>query len=256
MRVRESVTKIMQHPIYMELQKIKNASETEFYRRYNFKLYEHRQRYGPGDDYSTRADYYLINTFIKQLPQIDCKITFEYGIWGKISAFIKVEVNQYDHNKIDKRIHFHSVTGSANKILWNHKFELLDNFNLGNPLPQLKAMLKTVLFECGFIASIQRYESCTKIQSVQYYKNHYAKGKLNYGAIDEDTIYKWIKKHFNIDSYLPIDKTINYVNANGKHATPTKLDKYDHSWIFDFDGDMDDIENEFYNTLDSNTIYI
>ena len=257
MKIREAITKIIQHPIYNELAKVKGCTESEFYKRYNFQIFEYRHWY-KDDKYSTRLDYYLINKLTKQLPEINCKIEFNYGVWGLVQAYIKVRVNEYDRRgtSIEKCLHFHFVNQCGNRIVWEHKFELSDNFNLNNPIPALKAMLRPIMFEEGLIALIQHNRNTTKKDAKWWYINHYKPGKLNYGCIDDSTIYKWVKKHFNIDSCLSIEDTINFVNVNGKKDKLTKIEKYDMSWFWNFDGDEGELENEFYATIDNDTIYV
>ena len=96
----------------------------------------------------------------------------------------------------------------------------------------------------------------------QWTRERLKKGIIKDRAIElqsySDTdVRKSIKRNLNIDTgHIWLKDAIQAVNKLGKRAQLTKLAKYDMSWLCDLDGDIDEIENEFYNSLEYNTVYI
>jgi hypothetical protein len=67
----------------------------------------------------------------------------------------------------------------------------------------------------------------------------------------EEKKLKWIKKHFNIDSNLDLELTIKWVNKLGKQQTPITLCKMDYDFMYDHDGDIDELEEVFWDEMEN-----
>lgn len=70
---------------------------------------------------------------------------------------------------------------------------------------------------------------------------------------------KRLKKHFNLKYDLLdelTERSFTELTRLGRRDRLTSIQKYDASWVFDFDGDCDEMESEFYDSLQEDTIYV
>lgn len=116
------------------------------------------------------------------------------------------------------------------------------------------------LYAKGFFRDIQLRNSRTKEDAKRIYKYWSESGGIKTAqAYDDSEMLAWLKRHKNVKS-LDIDVTLeDALNMFRKHpalAKPMHIARYDGSWVFDFDGDIDEIENEFYSHLQDDTLYI
>lgn len=250
MRVKEAIFKITSHPVFHELDKLASTDVETFKIRYEGK------RINIYPDYSQGLWPYRIEKMRKQLPQIEMRYTFQFGEWGKITAFISILANEWfrRNGEIFTSLSFNFTDYRIPKAIYETRFVLPASLDLDNPEKHLKKILRAYLFEEGFLARLQIKFRLKKSEVAGYYKSF---SYYKYGTgISDSAVYKWVAKHFNIDSDLSIEDTIFYVNKLGKQPKLVRLDRYDHSWIYDFDGDIDEIENEFWETVGDDTIYV
>lgn len=253
MRVHNLISNIEKSFEYCELKKLESVNTEAEYeaKRYaiNYNLYPTDKR-----GYFKSRYQYLYDNFERKL-EYENKVSFSYGVWGDVTATLVVRYSRYE-----KRVYtavsyyFHDLRGTPKAIWEKNSFVLPLNMNFNKPLPTAKKILQKVLIESGYLAELQLRKNI-KLDEV---KTYYQK-LMNYQRpvkISGNDFYKSVKKRFNIDSYLSIDETIKAVNKLGKRDTLTKLQKYNSSWIFDFDGDIDELESEFYDTQEQDTIYI
>jgi hypothetical protein len=62
---------------------------------------------------------------------------------------------------------------------------------------------------------------------------------------------KWIKKHFNIASNVSLEDTIKWVNKLGKQKVLITLDRLDYDFMYQCDGDIDEVEAAFDDELEN-----
>jgi len=119
--------------------------------------------------------------------------------------------------------------------------------------------LKTYLYPPGRWRDLQLLYNWKKNNVREAYRYHVNAAEVkNPESYSREDIEKWILKHFNINISLiyDTDQAVSAVNKLGRQKKVIKLSKYDMSWIYDFDGNCNEIEAEYYNSLESDTIYI
>lgn len=256
MRLKEMIFKITSHPCYLLLDKLQGMDEDEFTRLYAGKnVYPYRfSKYR--DNYSDSLYQHRLNNLLRQIPKFSARHQFTFGIWGECTLSFGVHAAEWPRGRarVEKGISVDFLDHRPS-LLWNLTFTMPDNFDLDNPIPWIKKELAKHFYPEGILARIQRRYNCDKKETKWYRKNKYTK-LYREPEISEDKILKWIKKHFNFDSYVDLDQTIAIVNKCGRQEKLTKIEQYDHSWIFDFDGDVDELESEFWDTIEDNTMYV
>lgn len=102
----------------------------------------------------------------------------------------------------------------------------------------------TVFYPDGYYKDLQMYYCLTKDTLKNYLKDNRIK---EYNAILEREIYDWIARRFNLGvSTWPIDKAVELVNKLGKQPKYTPVYKFDSSFMWNFDGDINEAEALFY----------
>jgi len=258
MKLKEAIYKLQSHPMFNEIDKLMQCDYETFNKRWNFFIYPYALFQPNRERYDRQANIYLPEQWQKYLPEIRQEIIFDYGIFGPVKAIIYVRLNPYSRKKalVEHGIYF-DFKNYRSKVLWNYqnnnqRFELPLNFDLDNPIPGLKSLLKPLFYETGLIAQVQHHYNCNKKDTIFYYKRLVKWSN----ELNEDLIYKKILRRFNIESYLDLDTTIKFVNQTGKLDKPTKVEKLDLSSLWYFDGDIEEIEEELDNLIEPGVIYV
>jgi hypothetical protein len=259
MKVKEAIYKIKSNTYFVEYGKLISMNYEIWKPIYENKyLYPYRLQYGEDDKYSKSLFDFRRDNLEKNIPNYNKKIVLNLEFWGKVTAHIKIELNEYSRNeaKVLTGLHFH-FSDKQPKFLWNSKFSIPENLDLSeaNLKRFLLNQLSKYLYLNGLMAGIQYYYNCDKKDAMFYRKNKYCQNYIESG-VSEDIIFKAIKKRFNIDSHVSLLDTVNLVNRIGKQAKIRQVFRYDFSWIWDFDGDIDEIENEFNKSFNTDAIYI
>ena len=121
---------------------------------------------------------------------------------------------------------------------------------------------RTLLYPKGYFRNIQENKQCSKERAKWYYKiwQQREREKISQTYHDEnELIYKWIKRNFNIESneYIGIDRTISFVNKRGRYNKLVVLETFNYS--YEGDGDIDELESDFNEYMDSfekNTVFV
>ena len=122
--------------------------------------------------------------------------------------------------------------------------------------------IEKALFAPGKWRDIQISQFKHKASVIRMYKYYLENYKPKYyQAYDEDEMLAWLKRHKNVLDYnsfsgLTLDSVVNLFRTHKGLDKPMKIAKYSFSWIYDFDGDVDEIETEYYNSLEEQTIYV
>lgn len=116
------------------------------------------------------------------------------------------------------------------------------------------------MFAPGKWRDIQLLQNKTKDDVVRLYRywleNYPIRNALAY---DEGEMLAWLKRKKNLSGIgyaVTTDDAVKFFKFHKGFTKPMALSKYDGSWMFDFDGDIDEIEAEFYDTLKDNTVYL
>jgi hypothetical protein len=253
MRVHNLIHKIKNSYAYKRILELENTrTETDFAaKKYNaeYNLYPSDER-----GYFKSRYMYLYDMFERELCYHN-KVRFQYGIWGEVTANFTVKWSRYERN-IQARVsfYFHDLRGTPKAIWESNSFEMPLNTNFCNPKKCAIKILRSKLIEEGYFAEKQLRMNCY----IKELKSYYIK-LMNYQypvKISDKDFYKAVKRRFNVDSFLSIEDTARIINRIGRQDKMVKLEKYDSSWIFDFDGDIDELEREFYDTQEENVIYV
>jgi hypothetical protein len=209
-----------------------------------------------GNIWDTQTKYnYILRSLKMQMIKYSEVYFFNCGIYSDIQADIYMQYSEYRN---DERVIL-KVSFYLPKTSQRYTMQLPNNFNLKNTEPGLKKLLQTQLYTEGNIALIQYNKNITKEGAKSWFKIYLQKKCFfTYSEICHDKVQKWIEKNFNIESYFDLDKTIDIVNKLGKRAEKTIVQGIDLDFMQYFDGDIDEIEDEFYaaNPIRENVIYI
>jgi len=204
-------------------------------------------------DQSTKYNYILRSLKLKMLKYSNC-FEFNCGIYSDIQCSINLKYSEYRNDKRAKvEVSFYIPETSQ-----RYTFEAPENLILTD-LEVLKKLLQTEVFTDGLIALIQLNKRTDKQEAKNWFKIYLQKKYFfEFPTICHDKIQNWIKRKFKIDSYFDINKTIEVVNQIGRQKALTFLRSVDTSFIYDFDGDVDELEGAIYeaNPINENIIYI
>ena len=123
----------------------------------------------------------------------------------------------------------------------------------------VRTHLEKYFYSNGIISVIQWQRNCSKEDALMWLKMLVKAKKFHtFGTMDEDKFRKWIKKHCNITTYVGISDTARIAKRIGKQAEPLEILSLDFSFAENFDGDIDELETEFYekNPISKNIIYV
>lgn len=129
-------------------------------------------------------------------------------------------------------------------------------WNKESIIQKVEAIIRSRLLGTGFFARVQLYYHIPKEQLKERVKQLYKASKQS--SIDINKLHKWIKRNFNIDGSNVWDeqKLVEAVNTHGRQQKLVRLAFYNSSWFNDFEGDLDELETEFYKHIETDTIYI
>lgn len=123
-------------------------------------------------------------------------------------------------------------------------------------IAKVEKIIRSRLLGTGFFARVQLYYGIPKEQLPEKIKMLY-KAEKNCG-VEINQLHKWIRRNFNIDGSDIWDekKLVEAVNTHGRQPRLVRLAYYDASWFNDFEGDLDELEEEFYKHIEKDTIYL
>lgn len=86
----------------------------------------------------------------------------------------------------------------------------------------------------------------------------YREGLKKISKYDYEEVRKCLERRYNINLYDVYDlrKVAKIFEGRERSEETLTVKMYCNKWIYDYDGDIDEVENEFYNTLEDNVIYI
>lgn len=109
----------------------------------------------------------------------------------------------------------------------------------------------------GFFRQLQYEFWATKERAKELYKQWNEQRKELIGKYDSAATHKAIKRHLNLATeYLTDEVFFNAAKRISKKDELTYVEKFDFSIMDNFDGDIDEIEQLFYNEMDFEKIYI
>jgi hypothetical protein len=117
---------------------------------------------------------------------------------------------------------------------------------------------RNFLYSAGKWRAIQTENLYTKQrvkETYKYYLENYS--PKYYQAYDESEMIDWLKRHKNLkECFIQTEKAVDFFKTHKKFRFKMNLEAYDFSWIYDFEGDVEEIEQEFQETTDNETVYI
>lgn len=111
----------------------------------------------------------------------------------------------------------------------------------------------------SLFSRIQRAYNCLSKDDVRRtYVVLLDKQKHSRVAYCHDQVRKAIERRFNVEIWVDDLVKVGNMLAKGgiKYKDKKIIERYDYRWIFDFDGDIDEIEAEFNDSLVDNVIYV
>ena len=184
------------------------------------------------------------------------KIEHEGFIWGfhvdiRINGIIKINISScgLEDRTYNKLLFFDDYNYN---FLYNGKLDI-DCYK--------KAVINEIekrLFAPGLFRTIQSIHGITKKDVPRYYKLYKPDLKKDY---DEEDIIKHIRKYYNIDiTNVYFESAIRWINKNKtRYKELMVMLRFDYSFIYDFEGDIDEAEGYFWEEMDNypkNTILI
>ena len=118
-----------------------------------------------------------------------------------------------------------------------------------------KFITANYIYPKGVFRDMQLANCCSKKKVKQIYK----RANRCLLAYNEDVVRKWIRRKFNVESHLDINLLIKWVNKNGRQKKLVNLMKMDYSFMYDFEGNIDEAESVFWeemNNYPKNTVLI
>jgi hypothetical protein len=114
----------------------------------------------------------------------------------------------------------------------------------------VRAEMEIYLYAPGLFRDIQVLQLLNKKDTLWEYK-YYIKNRKPMAYLDSD-IEKFLKKKLNItfSFEVGIKNAIRWATRYGKQDKLIHLCRYNSRWMLDFDGDVDEVEGEFWETMD------
>jgi hypothetical protein len=258
-KVRQLIDKITQHNLFDKFCEINTCSEEYFYKN-KMNSYVDEGWHGKNMRYE-----YIRRKLLKGIPSLTTYVKFKFGLWRTVEAgiYIGIEDNRRE-NKVSTKIWFRFVdlreTPKTMYYNYNSK-ELPPNLSLDAKSLERHArkVLSEYLYEDGVVGYYQFRFNETKKEAVQTYKIFSNKERdllKNSVGYDEDKSLKHIFKQYNIKSYVSLKDTVKVVNKIGKQKVTKIIERFDFNHFSDIDGDIDELENAFWESMKDNTIYL
>ena len=203
--------------------------------------------------YQSNRRYFLAHTeFHRKFGHIDNqtfhKVEFEEFIWRysviiRINGTVRVTISSCEIDDESWLTKLPFFDGYNFCFLYNGKLSP-DEFD--------KAVIKEInkyMYPDGLFRRIQSYYGCTKEMALLFYKK--LKPDLKGIGYDEYDIEKHISRYYNIDtSHVGIESAIRWINKHGKKFKErVVLMKFDFSFMYSFDGDIDEAEDLFWDEM-------
>ena len=248
MKIKEFKHKIISTSYFQELKKHLAINADTFYkRRLNASVYLFKWKDGK-DNYTSGSVYqHITDNLLRHIPTFKSKGVLEYGLF-EIEYSIGISVSRYSSKTpaIEARLHF--------KVLNEYiDIDLLDTDNLSDIDKLVIGYVSQYIYlpEIAIFHGLQFIHWCSKDMAKFWHKN--TSNKRN----NDNYIIKWIEKHFNITGCNCIETLKRVVNRVGRQAQLTTIRRFDTSFMWSFDGDIDELENEFneYNPIKNNILY-
>lgn len=261
MKVKECLHNIQQSPYYQRLVELSQTSREHFYlRRWNSKIYPFHWRDSTDHYTSGNRIQLAISNLAKHTPSYTGTLTFPFGCMT-FQAKYYIGLSNDHQPEILKRVHI-TTDDKVSVSLWGTGWDRLE-LSPGNNLDDLEARvhnhLRAYFYPGGLIQTIQHKMVLTKAAARSRFIHYLSNKSLHLSEpLDELRVQKLIAKRFNLISDVDLDKTIAVVNRCGKLPKPTRLLPFDLSFFESFDGDIDELEEAFYdsNPIDGDTLYI
>jgi hypothetical protein len=177
------------------------------------------------------------------------KVEFEGYFWGywttiEIDGTVRINLNDC---RIDDDTWFRRLPFIDD---WQLNFNYTGKLCEENYHQTVIKEINKYLYAPGKFRDIQLYKNCTKSDVKRYYK--YWMQDKTMQDYDEYEIEKHIRRYYNIDiSGVYFQDAINWIQKKGKRfKTLVKLCKFDYSFMWDFDGDIDEAEELFWDEMD------
>lgn len=226
--------------------------------------------------YNTSLEGHLVSMFWREAQEIKFLSGFEFKVYSELlgcNITIRVHTNIQDwvnyyrctelkFSATIKKCDNDAYWDIIYKLNWNGELKVeLDRedneFSIGKKISEtlnLKFYHHNSLF-----GRIQQHYGCkNKGGVVSYYEAMLSREKDSKAPYCHDQVRRFLERKFNVeiwhDDLRRIGKML--VKDGIKYKEKRIIQKYDHSWIFGFDGDVDEIEEEFINSLEDNVIYI
>lgn len=224
--------------------------------------YQRNVLYGEAHDvfnsrFPSLPDSQLFLSFTDPMGIYTFRGTLRFNILG--SAVIRIDGCWIEDIDGDKRL-FTRLPFTDGEYEFTLNYDGVLSVEAASDYARRKFMDK-YLYKQGRWQTLQLSYRWSKADVIRNYKYNIENFKPKYwSAYDESEMLAWLKRHKNLIDYdglrLDIGTVVRFFRKHPGFTKPTKLAKYDHSWIFDFDGDVDEIESEYYNSLEDNTFYI
>lgn len=245
MRVKEMKYKILSSPMYDRMKKVDQLP----WAKNLFKNYFYPY---PGSNYTRSAYHWLMERWYNQIPMFRKRVEINIGYFV-IEAWINIKVEEYQYKGIESCVWF-NLRNTPLREMQKDTFDLPDNLDLNNPEQELKKMLLPYLFDGQNVMSfIQYHWKCEK----RYVKIYYPRIKKQIMIEDDgfEDLVNWTQRHYKLDcSALSYHEQIRKaIQKYGKQKELHTVYEYDFreisSFLDDFDGDVDELEHEYLETL-------
>lgn len=261
MKVQQALHLIKSSPYYLELVRLSQITEEEFYnQKWNSKIFPHRWRDRQDNYCSGNRFIYTTNKLSLRVPKFyqESEITIGY-MELKMSLNISLQGYEYRDTSIHATIHLEPLNFNNRNDYGDWKRIKLDpRDNLENLQQIVKNHLSKFFYLDGLIQYLQLRKGYNKSFILTIFKNYLRKRMfLDFPELDHQLIQRKITKRFNIESHVDLEKTIPIVNNIGFREELTKIYAFDTSICSYFDGDIDELEQELndLNPYKPNVIY-
>ena len=116
--------------------------------------------------------------------------------------------------------------------------------------------------ENTLLGAIQRKRNRSKRQSIEYFKDSLRNPLKTYPVdIDDSEVQRSmrrkLKRSKNIISEVQLTREMfTQLMKRERSQLPLRAKRMDISWAWDMDGDIDEIETEFFNQMEENVVYV
>ena len=212
-------------------------------------------------DYNHNSNYhYAWKEFERKFPHLERNIRVEYSatdISGlRWSAYCKMHTDgrwyMYIHScRVDDDKYYNYPYPFVGEQIHFEHMGILDAEHMADGL---RKYIDKFLFPKGKFRYMQLLNHWEKRTVVHAYRNYVKKREWAYWDVfeHEATVSKWIIKHYNVDiSGVDFEDGVTWVNKHGKQKCPIKLGIFNYSFVDYIDGDIDEVEQAFWEEIDN-----